>query len=244
MTWNRLEFTIIRMTTQILSRQRLSNQIYDILKDMIADYRFNPGARINVEQIAKEVGASRTPVWEAVHRLIQEGLLENIPNRGVFMVTLKPEKAIELYEVRDALEGLAARLAAASIDAKILKKMKKSIEEQEKAVQNEDLVSYSQLDYEFHALVYEASRNKTLQEMLHAVKNKMRPIALHISPALADLYSDHVDIYEALKDREPHRTEAAFNRHNSRMIELIEKSVGSDAWKEVGEDKGKDKRKG
>lgn len=232
------------MTTQVLSRQRLSNQIYDILKDMISDYRFNPGARINVEQIAKEVGASRTPVWEAVHRLIQEGLLENIPNRGVFMVTTKPEKAIELYEVRDALEGLAARLAAASIDAKILKKMKKSIEEQEKVVENQDLVGYSQLDYEFHALVYEASRNKTLQEMLQAVKNKMRPIALHLNPVLVDLYSDHVDIYEALKDHDPHRTQAAFNRHNSRMIELIEKSVGSDAWKEVGEDKSKGKKKG
>ena len=52
-----------------VSRQRLSNQVYDILKDMIANHRFNPGTRINVEQITKEVGASRTPVWEAVHRL-------------------------------------------------------------------------------------------------------------------------------------------------------------------------------
>ena len=59
-----------------VSKERLSNQVYTILKEMIADYRFNPGARINVEQIAKEVGASRTPVWEAVHRLVQEGLLE------------------------------------------------------------------------------------------------------------------------------------------------------------------------
>jgi len=228
--------------TQVLSRQRLSNQIYDILKEMIADYRFNPGARINVEQVAKEVGASRTPVWEAVHRLIQEGLLENIPNRGVFMVTLKPEKAIELYEVRDALEGLAARLAAENIDAKILKKIKKSIEDQARTVEKEDLVGYSQFDYEFHALVYEASRNKALQEMLNAVKSKMRPIALHLEPVLADLYRDHVEIYESLNDRDPHRAQAAFNRHNLRMIELIQKSVDSDAWKEVGEDKGKDKK--
>jgi DNA-binding GntR family transcriptional regulator len=227
------------MTTTKVSRQRLSNQVYDILKDMIADYRFSPGTRINVEQIAKEVGASRTPVWEAVHRLIQEGLLENIPNRGVFMVSLKPEKAIELYEVRNALEGLAVRLAAAHIDAKMLKKMRKSIEEQAKVVAEEDLVAYSQLDYDFHGFVYEASRNKTLQEMLQAVKGKMRPISLHINLVLADLYQDHLDLLDALEAHDADRAEAAFNRHNSRMIELIEKSVGSDTWKEGHEDREK-----
>ena len=89
-----------------LNRERLSNQVYTILKRMIADYRFSPGTRINVEQIAKEVGASRTPVWEAVHRLIQEGLLENIPNRGVFMSTMTPKQAIELYTVRKSSKGL------------------------------------------------------------------------------------------------------------------------------------------
>jgi DNA-binding GntR family transcriptional regulator len=224
------------MTTTKVSKQRLSNQVYDILKEMIADYRFNPGARINVEMIAKEVGASRTPVWEAVHRLIQEGLLENIPNRGVFMVTLKPEKALELYEVRDVLEGLAARLAAVNIDDGTLRNMKKSVEEQAKVVEKEDVVGYSQLDYEFHALVYEASRNKTLQEMLEAVKSKMRPVALHINVVLTDLYQDHVDLLEALEKHDANRAEAAFTRHNSRMIELIEKSVGSDTWKEVQED--------
>jgi DNA-binding GntR family transcriptional regulator len=231
-------YIIVSMMMKV-SRQRLSNQVYDILKDMIANYRFNPGTRVNVEQIAKEVGASRTPVWEAVHRLIQEGLLENIPNRGVFMVTLKPEQAIELYEVRDALEGLAARLAATNIDARVLKKMKKSIEEQAKVVEKQDLVGYSQLDYEFHALVYEASRNKTLQEMLQAVKNKMRPISMHITPILTDLYKDHLELLDALEKHDGQRAKAAFNRHNSHMIGLIEKSIGLDTWKEVYEDREK-----
>src|SRR5665647_398009 len=115
-----------------VSRERLSNQVYTILKGMIADYRFNPGMRVNVEQIAKEVGASRTPVWEAVHRLIQEGLLENIPNRGVFMSALTPKQAIELYTVREILEGFAARLAISNVDEKTIKKMTKCLEEQYK----------------------------------------------------------------------------------------------------------------
>ncbi len=114
--------------------------------------------------------------------------------------------------------------------------MKKSVEEQAKVVEKEDVVGYSQLDYEFHALVYEASRNKTLQEMLQAVKSKMRPIALHINVVLTDLYQRPRRHIEALKDHDANRRRGCFNRHNSRMIELIEKSVGSDTWKEVQED--------
>ena len=214
-----------------VSRDRLSSQVYTILKGMIADYRFNPGTRINVEQIAKEVGASRTPVWEAVHRLVQEGLLENIPNRGVFMCALTPEQAIELYTVREALEGLAARLAIQNIDDKTILKMKKCLDQQHKVVQNADLVSYSRLDYDFHAMVYEASGNRTLQEMLETIKNKMRPIAMHITPILSSLYHDHVEILEAFQKKDSDKAEAAFRMHNHQMIAQIKISMETDEWK-------------
>ncbi len=220
-----------------MSRQRLSGQVYTILKDMIANQRFGPGMRINVEQIAKEVGASRTPVWEAVHRLIQEGLLENVPNRGVFMASLTPTMAIELYTVREVLEGLAARLAIPNADEKLVKKMVKCVEEQKKVVEKEDLIGYSRLDYDFHALVYEASGNKILQEMLEAVKNKMRPIATHVSPVLSSLYDDHVRIVEAFRLRDQEKAEAAFRNHNLKMIAQIQRSMETADWKEVSSEK-------
>jgi DNA-binding GntR family transcriptional regulator len=222
-----------------VSRQRLSNQVYVIIKDMIANHRFTPGTRINVEQIAKEVGASRTPVWEAVHRLMQEGLLENIPNRGVFMAYLTPTVAIELYTVRGVLEGLAARLAIKNMDDKLIRKMRKILEEQRKVIEKEDLVGYSRLDYDFHALVYEASGNRTLQEMLEAIKSKMRPIAMYINPILSSLYHDHVEIVDAFKAKDPTLVEAAFRNHNLQMIEQIQRSKDTDDWKEVYEAKGK-----
>ncbi|MDD2736206.1 MAG: GntR family transcriptional regulator [Desulfuromonadaceae bacterium] len=214
-------------------KQRLSHQVYDILKEMIADYRFSPGARINVEQIAKEVGASRTPVWEAVHRLIQEGLLENIPNRGVFMLALTPKMAIELYVIREALEGLAARCAIPKVNEQVLKKMAKLIEEQRKVVAEENLVGYSQLDYEFHSLVYELSGNRTLLEILGAVKNKMRPVAFQIKPILSRLLEDHMEILAAFQDRDSDRAEAAFRNHNLKMIEQIKQTMNPDEWEEV-----------
>lgn len=229
-----------------VSRLRLSNQVYDILKDMIADYRFAPGARVNVEQVAKEVGASRTPVWEAVHRLIQEGLLENIPNRGVFMVSLTPTMAIELYQVRQVLEALAAGLAIQNTTDRTVRKMAKILEEQRKTVEKEDLVGYSRLDYEFHALVYETSGNRTLQELLGAIKNKMRPLAMQVNKILSRLFEDHLEILAAFEQRDAVRAEAAFRRHNLEMIELIRNASKNDQWKDAQQDQddGKKTRKG
>ena len=213
-----------------VSKERLSNQVYSILKEMIANYRFKPGTRINIEQLTKELGTSRTPVWEAVHRLIQEGLLTNIPNRGVFMVELTPRTSLELYTVREALEGLAARLAVQNIDDRLLRKMKKNLEEQSRVVQRRDLVGYSRLDFGFHAMVYEACGNTILQEMLETIKSKMRPIAMHIDPVLVQLYDEHREIFDALKKRDPQKAERAFRVHNLHIIEQIKASLENNKW--------------
>jgi DNA-binding GntR family transcriptional regulator len=180
------------------------------------------------------VGASRTPVWEAVHRLIQEGLLVNIPNRGVFMVSLSPRQAIELYTVRGVLEPLAAKLAIPNAGKGVLQKMAKSLEQQRKVVREQSLVEYSRLDYDFHAIVYEATENLTLMEMLGAVKNKMRPIAMRINPILADLYRDHLEIYEAFRKKDAAKAEEAFRRHNLQMIEQIRRSSEAGEWIDEG----------
>jgi DNA-binding GntR family transcriptional regulator len=225
MRWGKLKVKV--------SKERLSNQVYSILKEMIADYRFKPGTRINIEQLTKELGTSRTPVWEAVHRLIQEGLLTNIPNRGVFMVELTPRTSLELYTVREALEGLAARLAVQNIDERILKRMKKNLQEQSKVVQKKDLVGYSRLDFDFHAMVYEACGNSILQEMLETIKSKMRPIAMHIDPVLPQLYGEHLEIFDALSKQDPQKAERAFRVHNRHIIEQIKASLENDKWRSV-----------
>lgn len=218
---------------QKVNKQRLSDQVYGIIKNMITVHRFQPGAKVNIEGIAKEVGASRTPVWEAVHRLMQEGLLENIPNRGVFIATLTPLTAIELYTVREALEGMAGRLAALKIDARTLKRLEKSLEEQKQVVRQVDLVGYSKLDFEFHSLIYESCGNQILQDMLETIKHKMRPLAMQVERVLPDLYRGHCSIVKALKTGDPDLAEKTFREHNRLMIEHIGKTSAGEDWKEV-----------
>jgi DNA-binding GntR family transcriptional regulator len=227
---------------KIIQKEKLSNQVYNVLREMIIDHRFQPGSRLNVEQLARELAVSRTPVWEAVGRLEQEGLLENIPNRGVFMATLTPQIAFELYQVREELEALAARLAAPRIEDSVLEEMEKCLEMQRQVIEDADLVAYSRLDFEFHAAVYLASGNQVLQELLQTIKTKMRPLSLQVRPLLSRFYQDHQDILSALKKHDPDAAAAAFRRHNSKMMELMRSELGSqtregesDSRKRVGE---------
>lgn len=208
------------MTRKIQS-SNLSGQAYAALKEMIGAHRFDPGARVNIEALTRELGVSRTPIWEAVGRLEHEGLLERIPHRGVFMAVLTLEKALDLYAVRELLEGLAARQAATRIDDRSLRKMAACLEEQRALVEASDVVGYSKADFDLHGAVYEACGNPFLSEMLERLKAQMRPMRIQIERILPELYADHVRLYEALAARDPARAEAAFRAHNRYLMQHI-----------------------
>ena len=199
----------------------LSERAYFRIKKMISDYRFSPGSRLNVEQLARDLGTSRTPIWEAVRRLEQEGLVKNIPNRGVFLVELTREAVVELYTVREVLEGMAARLAVQRLSDKALEKMEKQLQAQEKFVAEEDLVAYSKSDFDFHACIYAACGNAILREMLESIKDKVRPFKMRITPILTELFNDHQMIVRALRLRDPLLAEMAFREHNQRVLKQL-----------------------
>ena len=199
----------------------LSERAYLRIKKMISDYRFSPGSRLNVEQLARGLGTSRTPIWEAVRRLEQEGLVKNVPNRGVFLMELTHGAAIELYTVREVLEGMAARLAVARISDKAIEKMEKMLRAQEKIVAEEDLVAYSKSDFDFHGAIYAACGNAILREMLESIKEKVRPFELRITPILSELFNDHQMIVRAMRLRDPLLAEVAFREHNQRILRQL-----------------------
>ena len=199
----------------------LSERAYFRIKKMISDLRFSPGSRLNVEQLARDLGTSRTPVWEAVRRLEQEGLVKNIPNRGVFLVELTHKTAIELYTVREVLEGMAARLAVQGISDKVIEKMEKLLQEQEKIVAEADLVAYSKSDFDFHACIYAACGNTILREVLENIKEKARPFEMRITPILTELFNDHQMIVRAMRLRDALLAESAFREHNQRVLKQL-----------------------
>jgi DNA-binding GntR family transcriptional regulator len=210
----------------VIVRQGLRDQVYDRLHEMIENSRFLPGARLNVEQLTAELGVSRTPIWQAVGRLEQEGLLRSVPNKGVYMVELSPAQALDIYSVREVLECMAADLAAARIDDGALAAMEENLASQRAVVEARDLVAYSKLDFDFHATVYKASGNEFLVEILSDIKKKMRPMVNHMTSVLEDLYHDHVAMVDALKRHDARGAIEGFRTHNERMKALILDAVG------------------
>lgn len=213
----------------LIKRENLNNRVYNILKEMIANSRFEPGARINVEKLTKEFGTSRTPIWEAIRRLEQEGLVVHYPSKGTYMSSLTPEQALKLYEVRTVLEGLAARNAAILIDQDTLKEMGKCLEIQKKIIKEEDLFAYSQNDFDFHAFIYNNCGNEFLCEQLENIKNKMRPLGFQFEHALLQFYKVHVQLYEALKAHDSKASESAIILHNQHMMDIIRGKIKLEA---------------
>ncbi len=93
---------------------------------MIAARRFSSGIWINVEELTKELGVSRTPIRQAMKQLEAEGLVTHIPHRGIRMAEMTLEMARDLYQVREVLEGLAAGLAAEKISAEALARVEEN----------------------------------------------------------------------------------------------------------------------
>lgn len=209
----------------LINREGLRELVYKQLHEMIENSRFTPGARINVEQLTVEMGVSRTPVWQAIGKLEKEGLLRSVPNKGVFVQELSPEESIDLYSVREVLECMAAELAAVNIDEETLRRMDENLAAQKQILVSKDLVAYSRLDFDFHADVYKASRNAFLIDILNDIKKKMRPMVIHMNTILAELYQDHLDLFEALSAHDSEKARGAFRAHNERMKNLIKQAI-------------------
>ena len=202
-------------------RTNLNAQVYDILKEMIADQRFTPGSSLNVERLTQELGVSRTPIWEAIRKLEQEGIVAHTPHKGVRLVELTRRMALELYEVRETMEAMAARLGAARATPEIIAQMEKILAEQKPIVNGKNDVAYSRSDHDFHLLIYEACGNHLLKELLEGLRYKALPLAFKLSPHYSEFFEFHKEILEAFRKHDSKTAEKAMKRHNRRMLEII-----------------------
>ena len=202
-------------------RSNLNAQVFDILKEMIADQRFEPGSYINVEKLTQQLGVSRTPIWEAIRRLEQEGIVCHTPHKGVRVKELTRKMALELYEVREVMEALAARLAAERVSTQAIEEMGKCLEEQTLIVGREDAVSYSRSDHQFHLLVYRSCQNDLLREILEGLRYKALPLAFRLAPHFKDFLQLHKQLLQSFVKRDAQGAEEIMRMHNRLMLDII-----------------------
>lgn len=221
-----------------LLRLTLKEQAYRSLRDMIASHRFSSGKWINLEQLSKELGVSRTPIQQAMKQLEQEGLVTHVPNQGIRMAVMTLEMAQDLYQVREVLEGLAAALAAERMERETVGRMKQVLSEQATIIRKKDLLAYSVSDFKFHQLIYDSCGNWMLKEQLDIIKSRSRPLVCDVTPILPDLYSDHQQVVEAFGKRAPLQAEQVMRRHNRRMREAIAEATRRTGRSEAPESGG------
>lgn len=137
------------------------------------------------------------------------------------MQEISLDDALALYSVRGVLEGMAARLASEGISVLQIEKLRENLTRQESILPEKNITEYSKLDFDFHALVYQASNNNCLIELLDNLKHKMKPLVCDITPIMNDLYTHHQEIVQALENKDPEKAHDLFLRHNELMIKQI-----------------------
>ncbi len=130
-----------------------------------------PGTALSVSALAREMGLSRSPVREAVQRLIHDGLATHLPHRGAQVVALDRGELMEIYEVKEPLEALASRLATPRFTEADVRRLQEMLAEQDRAVAppfRADESALMELDREFHSYIHRVAGNRVLCETIAA----------------------------------------------------------------------------
>jgi DNA-binding GntR family transcriptional regulator len=146
----------------------LTDQVYTRILEAIIDRTLPPGQRITQNELAERLGVSRQPVSHALHRLHQQGLLAESGRRGFEVTPLDPARIRHLYEVRGALDALAARLAAgrASNDATSRVQLEAALRAGRAIDKKTSLARLIGLDVDFHGAIYRLAGNPAIEEMI------------------------------------------------------------------------------
>jgi DNA-binding GntR family transcriptional regulator len=203
------------VTAQLVKLQAapdLVDQAYRALLDAICDGSLAPGARVTQEDLAERLAVSRQPVLQALRLLKKDGLLRDAPGRGLLVAPLDPDWIASLYEVRGALDALAARLAAAQravLDPRL-------IDQGRRAARGRNLKAMIEADIAFHHAIYAASGNPLIaaSAQLHWVHlRRVMGAVLQASPQRDTIWDEHAAIAAAIAAGDAKRATTLVDHH-------------------------------
>lgn len=191
-----------------------SEHVYRRLRDAIREGRFKSGDRVMEIEVADWLKVSRTPVRDAIRRLEGEGMLQYEPRHGLVVARLDRQAVMELYVMRETLEGTAARLCARhASDMEILDLAQ--LVERERGIKDdpEAAAGHNRM---FHEAIHRGAHNRYLERSLAAVNDSMwllgKPLMLLPHRAQAAL-TEHARIVRAIEQRDPGAAEEAARQH-------------------------------
>ncbi len=214
-----------------LAHENLDHKAYLIIKEMINDRRLAPGDKISQEQLAGELGISRTPLISALKYLEKEKLVEAKPRRGFFVRAFDRQEMVSIFELREVLEGLAARRAAMAISDLQVAKLQAFFSGFIGKGPITSYRDYRREDRRFHNFVTQIAAREFLESILSTYNIISFSYQFVTSEGLVrspdETLGEHLDIITAICHRDPVAAEAMMRQHFKRTIAYLADPAGS-----------------
>lgn len=197
------------------TRRTISERVYEGLRASIVNAEYPPGSKLTERNLAEIFCASRSSIRYAIHRLVSDGLLDQIPGKGVKIAYLSLEEAINVLYVREALEGMATRLAAINITTLQLQELEKIWEHMKIAINTREYLAYLRYAPQFHDLIVNCAGNDYIRFALEAAKVKTLRFSSNIllSGKGRQMIEGHADILNSLKKHDENLAEKSARSH-------------------------------
>lgn len=201
------------------SHRTLREVVSDEIRDMIVKGTLAPGERLFEDRLAEQLGVSRNPVREALRALEGTGLVEVIPRRGAYVSSLEPDRARQVLELRQVLEGYAAELAASHRTEDDLADMRDCIERGRTATEENDLVTAAGCHREFHMLIERASRNEFLEPTVAPLRHQTEMVfSLLVQHRGVTGWDEHERMLEAIERQDADEARGATLTHMASVL--------------------------
>lgn len=224
------------------SYKPLRELVCEHIREAIINGTFAPGERLMEIQMADEMGVSRTPVREAIRKLEMEGFVVMIPRRGTYVSNMSIRDINDVYEIRISLDTLAAGLAAERISDEELEELQRLLVKVGNAIEENDMAKVVEADIEFHDVLYKASRNERLRNIINNLREQItviRGVSMRYPGRLKDTQEEHRRLVESIAARNVEKSQEAARIHlenaeRTLMIAMSERKGGEELRNSLG----------
>jgi len=213
------------------NHENLDTKVYNKLKSMILERKLFPGEKIYQDKLAQDLGVSRTPLVNALKYLEREKLIKAIPRRGYFVRQFTKEEMTHIFELREVLEGLAARRASVHITEAQIKRLNGFFRKFKKSNRLADYKAYAKEDRLFHNFVIGVGGKEFLKSIISAYNVISFSYQLDAIEGLvrppSETLKEHLAIIEAIKNRDPVKAEDKMRLHLRKSLEQLKKDLNA-----------------
>ena len=206
----------------------LRDVVFNTLRQAILRGELKPGERLMEIQLADKLGVSRTPIREAIRKLELEGLVLMIPRRGAEVAEITEKSLRDVLEVRGALEELAVELACDRIGEDGIEQLKVVAKEFEEALKSGDVTIYAEADVKFHDVIYLATENQRLIQLLYNLREQMyryRVEYLKQEEVHPTLLKEHDHIIACIEKHDKEAAKKAVATHVDNQVKTVSDTI-------------------